>query len=48
MRFALAHIKGEDDIRVSVEPMIERIGNWPEYLSDNSGNKNTELIKQHT
>ena len=28
--------------------MIERVGNWAEYLSDNGDNKNTELIKQHT
>ena len=28
--------------------MIERFGNWAEYLSDIGDNKNTELIKQHT
>jgi putative transposase len=45
---ARAHLKGEDDMLVSVEPVIERVGNWAEYLSDNGNNKNTELIKQHT
>jgi hypothetical protein len=38
----------DDDLQVSVEPMMERVAIRLEYLPDNSGNKNTELIKQHT
>ncbi len=45
---ARAHLKGEDDELVSVEPMIKRVGNWTEYLSGSDNSNNTDLIKQHT
>ncbi len=45
---ARAHLKGEDDELVSVEPMIERAGNWSEFLSGSDDSNNTDLIKQHT
>jgi len=45
---ARAHLKGEDDELDSVGPMIERVGNWTEYLSGSDNSNNTDLIKQHT
>ncbi len=45
---ARAHLKGEDDEPVSVEPMFKRVGNWTEYLSGSDNSSNTDLIKQHT
>ena len=45
---ARAHLKGEDDELVSVEPMIKRVGNWTEYLSGSDYSNDTNLIKQHT
>ncbi len=45
---ARAHLKGENDELVSVEPMIKRVGNWTEYLSGSDNSNNTDLIKQHT
>jgi len=45
---ARAHLKGEDDELVSVEPMIKRFGNWTEYLSGSDNSNNTDLIKQLT
>ena len=45
---ARAHIKGEDDAVVKVEPMLARVDNWKAYLSDTFHHHNEILIKQHS
>jgi len=40
---ALAHLRGEDDLLVRVKPMLDRVDNWREYLSD--VRKTTDLIE---
>jgi len=45
---AQAHIEGKDDILVSVKPMLDRIGNWASYLSQDDAICNIdETIGQH-
>ena len=35
-------------IMVQVKPMLDRINNWDDYLSDPGNRDNEELIEQHT
>lgn len=44
---ALAHIKGSDDILVSVKQMLERVDNWQAYLSHKEPESN-DLVSKHT
>ena len=44
---ARAHLKGTDDDLVKVEPMLQRIGNWSEYLTMNNSNRDDDLIRLH-
>jgi putative transposase len=46
---ASAHLAGNNDILVTVKPMLDRINNWQQYLSSsNSCNSDNELVAQHT
>ena len=45
---ARAHLKGENDELVSVQPMLDCIENWNAYLSDENMIEELELVKLHT
>ncbi|MEE9302960.1 MAG: transposase [Thiotrichaceae bacterium] len=45
---ARAHLLGYDDKLVRVQPMLDRIGNWNDYLSDNGKRNDNDLIERHT
>lgn len=44
---ASAHLSGIDDTLVTVKPMLDRVNNWQQYLSNDSS-CNTELLELHT
>ena len=44
---ALAHIRGEDDALVRVEPMLDRIDRWSAYLAEAGESNEETLIEQH-
>ncbi len=41
------HLSGSDDILVKVKPMLNRVGNWRQYLLNDDSNSN-DLVAQHT
>jgi len=43
-----AHLKGEDDQITEVKPMLNRINDWPSYLSMSNSEALIEDIKKHT
>lgn len=47
---ARAHVTGVDDGLVQVKPMLDRISNWDEYLSDSNGidKDANDTIERHT
>jgi len=46
---AAAHTKGVDDELVTVQPMLERVGDWRAYLTSvHSGDGALEMIKRQT
>ena len=45
---ACAHLKGEDDQITEVKPMLNRINDWPSYLSMPNSEALIEDIKKHT
>ena len=42
-----AHLQGEDDILVKVEPLAGLIGNWQELLASDLSDKEYESIRRH-
>ncbi len=42
------HIAGADDALVSVAPMLERITDWPRYLSVDDSDETLDAIRTHT
>jgi len=44
---ALAHMEGQDDRLVKVQPMIDRVGDWSSYLSHDPVDEH-EHIERHT
>ena len=44
---ASAHLAGSDDMLVKVKPMLDRVGNWRQYLSNDDSSSN-DLVAQHT
>jgi putative transposase len=42
-----AHLKGVDDILVTVKPMLDRVPDWEAYLSSSTHNDKAEAIQQH-
>lgn len=44
---ASAHLAGNDDVLVTVKPMLDRIDNWQQYLMNNDSSYN-ELLAQHS
>ena len=46
---AQAHLKGENNELVNVSPMLDRIDDWYQYLSDHCAyQEESELIERHT
>ena len=45
---ALAHIKGEDDKLVQVKPMLDRVTNWTDYLTETTNMDEEALLQLHT
>lgn len=43
-----AHIRQEDDLLVSVRPMLQRISDWVGYLSESESNECLSSIRKHT
>jgi putative transposase len=44
---ARAHLDGRDDELVSVAPMLNRVDDWSEYLTENPSPQDTEVLKLH-
>lgn len=44
---AAAHLRGQDDLLVSVAPMLELVPDWREYLSDEPGSFEVEQLRRH-
>jgi len=42
-----AHLSGQDDDLVSVEPMLQRVSNWTEYLGAGECEDEQESIRRH-
>lgn len=45
---ARAHLAGEDDVLVAVEPMLSRVDDWSSYLDVPSNPEIVEAIRKHT
>jgi len=45
---ARAHLEGQNDKLVKVNPMLERISDWRSYLAGSSNADDAEKIRQHT
>ena len=45
---ACAHLKGEDDALVRVQPMLDRIDNWGAYLADTNMSEDDGVVRLHT
>lgn len=43
---ALAHVEGNDDILVKVEPLLEMVGDWRQFLSD-ADEEDADKIRGH-
>ena len=44
-----AHIRREDDLLVTVNPMLERTGDWPSYLSDSGASDHQlDTLRRHS
>jgi len=44
---AAAHLASRDDDLVTVKPMLDRVGNWKQYLTSDDFSCH-ELVAQHT
>jgi len=45
---ANAHLRGQDDELVTVNPMLERVGCWPGFLSDDQPEYKLDAIRMHS
>lgn len=45
---ALAHLRGTDDALVTVAPMLERIGNWSDYLDTRESAERLDALRTHS
>ena len=45
---AAAHLSGQGDGLVAVEPMLERVGNWDDYLSTPPAGTTNEDLRKHS
>jgi len=43
-----AHLNGSDDLRVTVQPMLDRISDWGAYLSTKEASLKLSAIRQYT
>ena len=43
-----AHLKGHDDSIVKVAPMLERVGNWREYLEIEVNEREFDSLREHS
>ena len=43
-----AHMAGTDDKLISVQPMLDRVGNWSEYLNCRDDNDKLDAIRSHS
>ncbi|MBN4078978.1 transposase [Gammaproteobacteria bacterium AH-315-C21] len=44
---AWAHLAGKDDGVVVVKPMLERISDWSDYLSEKESKESMDILRQH-
>jgi len=44
---AAAHVQGRDDILVKVQPMLERVANWTEFLGQGLSPAELDTIRRH-
>ena len=44
---ARAHVSGKDDALCRVEPMLNRVGNWNQYLSSEVSPEECEELRRH-
>jgi putative transposase len=44
---AAAHVEGRDDILLKAGPLLEMIGDWREYLSKESSDKEVAAFERH-
>jgi putative transposase len=45
---ARAHLRQKSDDLVTVNPMLERVGNWSAYLSETTDNEREESLRLHS
>ena len=45
---ARAHLQKKDDDIVTVNPMLQRVRNWPAYLAETNAYEREDLIRLHT
>jgi putative transposase len=45
---AKAHVRGRDDLLVKVKPMLDRVGDWREYLSIGVDSTDSDILRHHT
>jgi len=45
---ARAHFDGRDDLLVRVQPMLDRVADWRQFLSGTVQHEKVELIGRHT
>ena len=44
---AKAHLRGKDDLLVKVKPMLDRVGDWREYLAIGTDSTDSDLLRRH-
>lgn len=44
---ARAHLEGKDDLLVKSQPLVERVGNWQEFLSQGNADWELDAIRGH-
>jgi putative transposase len=45
---ASAHIKGNDDILVQVQPMLDIVSDWQDFISNDVSNEDLTLLRKHS
>ena len=44
---ALAHVTGQDDVLVKVQPLLDRFGDWSAFLASGLAQEETDQFRSH-
>lgn len=44
---ARAHLKGEDDVLVKVEPLLSLVKDWPSFIAEGESERDMDILKKH-